>query len=127
MSGGLEGRYGKHQNTLLSEELKGSSISRTGPQRQAGENPFNSLVALYILAENETLGLRVKLAGQAELNEQTGQITTSFQNTPKSLRRTQAQPVRRTPRITHHAPDLRLLQRHDLVHRLVGRDWSTGI
>ena len=69
---------------LLTEELKGSVYLATpAPNGQAGQNPFNSLVALYILAENETLGLRVKLAGQGELNEQTGQITTSFQNTPQ--------------------------------------------
>ena len=60
------------------------SISPTpAPNGEAGQNPFNRLIALYILAENETLGLRVKLAGEGELNEQTGQITTSFKNTPQ--------------------------------------------
>ena len=41
------------------------------------------LIALYIVAENEKLGLRVKLAGEGKLDEHTGQITTSFQNTPQ--------------------------------------------
>ena len=69
---------------LLSEELHGSVYLATpAPNGEAGQNPFNRLIALYILAENETLGLRVKLAGQGELNEQTGQITTSFNTTPQ--------------------------------------------
>ena len=69
---------------LLGEELKGSVYLATpAPNAEAGKNPFDSLLALYILAENESLGLRVKLAGQATLNQQTGQITTTFQNTPQ--------------------------------------------
>ena len=46
-------------------------------------NPFGSLIALYIVAENPFLGLRVKLAGEVRLNEQTGQITTTFADTPQ--------------------------------------------
>jgi hypothetical protein len=63
---------------LLGEELTG------GVYLAAQEaNPFGSLIALYIVAENKTLGLRVKLAGEGKLNEQTGQITTSFTSTPQ--------------------------------------------
>ena len=69
---------------LLAEELHGSVYLATpAPNGEPAQNPFNSLIALYILAENETLGLRVKLAGQGELNERTGQITTSFKTTPQ--------------------------------------------
>ncbi|HTZ64511.1 MAG TPA: hypothetical protein VMB51_10430 [Solirubrobacteraceae bacterium] len=69
---------------LLSEELRGSVYLATpAPNGEPGQNPFDSLIALYILAENETLGLRVKLAGQGELDERTGQITTSFKTTPQ--------------------------------------------
>ncbi len=69
---------------LLDEELQGGVYLATpAPNAEAGENPFNSLVALYIVAESSVLGLRVKLAGEGKLNEQTGQITTSFQNTPQ--------------------------------------------
>jgi hypothetical protein len=69
---------------LLTEELHGSVYLATpAPNGEPAQNPFNSLIALYIVAENETLGLRVKLAGQGELNERTGQIATSFKTTPQ--------------------------------------------
>ncbi len=69
---------------LLGEELHGSVyLASPAPNGEAAQNPFNSLLALYILAESETLGLRVKLAGQATLDQQTGQITTVFENTPQ--------------------------------------------
>ncbi len=69
---------------LLGEELQGSLYLATpAPQAEAGMNPFGSLIALYIVAENEALGLRVKLAGEGHLNSQTGQISTTFKNTPQ--------------------------------------------
>ncbi len=69
---------------LLDEQLTGSAYLATpAPAGEPGENPFNSLVAIYIVAENQALGLRVKLAGEAQLDERTGQITTNFQNTPQ--------------------------------------------
>ena len=69
---------------LLSEELSGAVYLATpAPQGEPGQNPFNSLIALYIVAENQTLGLRVKLAGEGQLNPTTGQLTTTFQNTPQ--------------------------------------------
>ncbi len=69
---------------LLSEELNGAVYLATpAPQGEPGQNPFNTLIALYIVAENETLGLRVKLAGEGQLNPTTGQLTTTFQNTPQ--------------------------------------------
>ena len=69
---------------LLSEELRGSLyLANPAPNGEAGRNPFGSLVALYIAVENPVLGLRVKLAGEGRLDEQTGQITTVFQDTPQ--------------------------------------------
>ncbi len=69
---------------LLAEELKGSLyLAAPAPNGEAGQNPFDSLLALYIVAENKTLGLRVKLAGQARLDETDGQIETSFTQTPQ--------------------------------------------
>ena len=63
---------------LLGEELTGSVYLAA---QEA--NPFHSLIALYILAENEKLGLRVKLAGEGKLDGQTGQVSTSFSDTPQ--------------------------------------------
>jgi hypothetical protein len=43
-------------------------------------NPFGSLVAMYLYAEDPVAGVALKLAGEVKLNEATGQITTTFPN-----------------------------------------------
>jgi hypothetical protein len=48
---------------------------------QQEANPFNSLVALYLVAEGS--GVLVKRAGEVHLNQQTGQISVTFQNNPQ--------------------------------------------
>jgi hypothetical protein len=48
---------------------------------QQEANPFNSLVALYLVAEGS--GVLVKRAGEVHLNQQTGQIAVTFQNNPQ--------------------------------------------
>ena len=63
---------------VLAHELTGSLYLAT-----QDANPFNSLLALYLVAEDPYSGIKVKLAGQAETNPETGQITTTFQNTPQ--------------------------------------------
>ncbi len=69
---------------LLSEELNGAVYLATpAPQGETGQNPFNTLIALYIVAEDQTLGVRVKLAGEGQLNPATGQLTTTFRDTPQ--------------------------------------------
>jgi hypothetical protein len=47
------------------------------------ENPFNSLLAIYLAVHDPKSGAIVKLAGEAEPNPITGQITTSFDETPQ--------------------------------------------
>jgi hypothetical protein len=46
-------------------------------------NPFGSLVAMYIVAEDPVSGSLVKLPGQVSLNPETGQIESTFENTPQ--------------------------------------------
>jgi hypothetical protein len=50
---------------------------------QPHQNPFNSLVALYIVVEDPQTGVNIKIAGQAQLDPQTGQLTTIFPSTPQ--------------------------------------------
>jgi len=47
-------------------------------------NPFGSLIATYIVAEDEESGVIVKLPGEVTLNPTTGQISTTFKNSPQA-------------------------------------------
>jgi len=47
------------------------------------ENPFNALLALYIVLHEPQRGVLVKLAGKVDLDPRTGQITTTFENLPQ--------------------------------------------
>ncbi len=46
------------------------------------ENPFQSLIAMYLVAKDPVSGALVKLPGQVSLSE-SGQITTTFANNPQ--------------------------------------------
>jgi hypothetical protein len=47
------------------------------------DNPFGSLLALYIVVEDEQTGIIAKLAGSIEANPVTGQLTTTFDENPE--------------------------------------------
>jgi hypothetical protein len=46
-------------------------------------NPFGSLVAMYLVAEDSVSGTLVKLPGEVSLNQTTGQITGTFEHNPQ--------------------------------------------
>ena len=46
-------------------------------------NPFGSLIALYIVARDPVSGVLIKLAGQVTPNPVTGQLVTTFKETPE--------------------------------------------
>jgi hypothetical protein len=69
---------------LLAHELRGAVYLATpAPNGETGQNPFASLVALYLVAEEPISKVLVKLAGEVTLNESTLQATTTFKNTPQ--------------------------------------------
>jgi uncharacterized repeat protein (TIGR01451 family) len=71
---------------LLPHELEGAVyLASPAPngQSEPGRNPFNSLVALYIVAEDPVSGVLVKLAGEGQLSEGTLRVSTAFRNTPQ--------------------------------------------
>ena len=47
------------------------------------DNPFNSLLALYAVVEDPETGVTIKLAGKVTIDEQTGQVTTVFDEGPQ--------------------------------------------
>jgi hypothetical protein len=46
-------------------------------------NPFKTLIAVYLVIEDEKTGIVAKLAGKGELDPNTGQITTTFRESPE--------------------------------------------
>ncbi len=47
------------------------------------DNPFGSLIAIYLDVEDPATGVVAKLAGKVEANPQTGQLTTTFSENPE--------------------------------------------
>ncbi len=63
---------------LLPEPLKGAAYLAA-----QNENPFGSLIALYLYLEDPVAGVRLRVAGQVTLNPVTGQLVTTFSETPQ--------------------------------------------
>ena len=68
----------KIQTPILPHPLAGAIYLAT-----QNANPFASLLAVYVVAEDPVSGTLVKLAGELSLNPQTGQITATFAGTPQ--------------------------------------------
>jgi hypothetical protein len=66
---------------LLEQPLKGAVyVAEQGNLAGHGSNPFESLLALYLVAEGS--GAIVKLPGEVRLNSTTGQVSASFGKDP---------------------------------------------
>jgi hypothetical protein len=63
---------------LIEEQVKGALYQAT-PQ----DNPFDSRLALYLIARVPERGILVKLAGRVDTDERTGQIVTTFDDAPQ--------------------------------------------
>ena len=66
------------QTPLLDHPVKGAVYLAT-----QGNNPFGSLLALYIALDDPISGVVVKLAGRVEPDPVTGQLKTTFLNNPQ--------------------------------------------
>ncbi|MGH9121425.1 MAG: hypothetical protein ACRDYC_05695, partial [Acidimicrobiales bacterium] len=66
------------ESPLVTQKIHGSLFIA----RQE-ENPFHSLLALYIVAKNPELGVLVRAAGKVEPDPKTGQLVTTFDNLPQ--------------------------------------------
>jgi hypothetical protein len=68
----------KIKTPLLPNPLEGSAYLA-----EQNSNPFGSLVATYVYVEDPISGSRVKLAGEVVPNPVTGQLVSTFKNTPQ--------------------------------------------
>jgi hypothetical protein len=48
-----------------------------------GDNPFHNFLSIYLVIQDPELGLLVKIPGRLDLNPETGQITTTFEDLPQ--------------------------------------------
>jgi hypothetical protein len=70
---------------LLQQALDGALYvaQPDDPAAPGAENPFDSLLAVYLVIKNPELGILVKQAGKVEPDPATGQVTTTFDDIPQ--------------------------------------------
>jgi hypothetical protein len=66
------------ETPLLEQTLKGSLFLA-----RQNENPFHSLLALYVVIKNPETGIMLRLPGKVEPNPATGQIVSVFDDLPQ--------------------------------------------
>lgn len=74
--------------TPLFDETLGGAIYLAEPDDphtapHGAENPFDSLLAIYLVAKSPQRGVLIKLAGRLDPDPKTGRITASFDNLPQ--------------------------------------------
>ncbi|HWA55292.1 MAG TPA: hypothetical protein VG816_14070 [Solirubrobacterales bacterium] len=67
------------ETPLLEEALPGSLYVA-----KQGDNPFGSLLGLYLVIDSPRYGILIKLAGKVTVDPTDGQLTTSFQDIPQA-------------------------------------------
>jgi hypothetical protein len=67
------------ETPLLEEALPGSLYVA-----KQGDNPFGSLLGLYLVIDSPRYGILIKLAGKVSADPATGQLTTSFKDIPEA-------------------------------------------
>ena len=94
---------------LLPKELEGALyLAEPAPNGEPGKNPFNSLVALYLVAEDKEAGVLVKLAGEGQTRpEHRPGLDELQEHAAAAVRRTEARTVRRPARVAEHPALLR--------------------
>ena len=66
---------------LLPNPLEGAVyLADPAPTGEAGQNPYKSLIAMYLVAEDPISGTLVKLPMHVSLNEETGQVVTTVES-----------------------------------------------
>ncbi|HET6570589.1 MAG TPA: hypothetical protein VFG58_03775, partial [Solirubrobacterales bacterium] len=75
------------QTPLIEEGIDGSVFlaqqDDPGTTEHGAENPFDSLIAFYIVLRNTNLGVLVKLPAKVEPDPRTGQLVTTLENVPQ--------------------------------------------
>ncbi len=75
------------ETPLLEERLTGAIYlaqpDNVRTSAAGAENPFDSLLALYVVLRNAERGILIKLPGKVDTDEQTGQVTTTFDDLPQ--------------------------------------------
>ena len=72
------------ETPLLPNKLEGAVyLAPPAPAGETGMNPFDSLLAMYIVARDPVSGTLIKLAGKVTPDPMTGQLTSTFEDTPQ--------------------------------------------